>query len=466
MIKKLTLFLLLIISAHCFAQVKDSVVYEYHNSTNTWQKASLIEISYNSQCLVSSNNYYQWDTVNSQWSDVVSNTVYTYNTRGDLTEELTKVFSVSSDNLRNYSRRVYTYKNNFFEKTAVFQTWDTIQHTWISYFKRTEEYDSNGNIIKTGDESFYDGLWIPQIKKSFVYDQSNRQIATLQEQWDNYGWFGTYKTTTSYDGDYNSLQKGYTIQGNEWALFDRFIDQHTKALNQFLSNNSWIDSYKYAYEYNNNNQRIASFAKRYDMFASVWQNVVKVKDDYYADGSLKTELQQWWDVSINDWVFYLKASYTHNGCVLAKVFNANKPVDIRNKKSPVLLLLPYFNEKSKSVADKMNTENYNKYSTFTLQLSSSPKNVSLNNEAVLKIEKEKNFVIFPNPAKSFFTITTGINMNSTVLKLTDMNGKLVMQKTLGTATSQKIYLPTLPNGVYLVTLLSKENIQSAKLVIR
>lgn len=69
--------------------------------------------------------------------------------------------------------------------------------------------------------------------------------------------------------------------------------------------------------------------------------------------------------------------------------------------------------------------------------------------------------IFPNPAKDFFTVETTVGTTS--LKLTDENGRIVLQKAV--SNGQKIDISSLSQGVYVASFADGNGRASAKLVL-
>lgn len=462
----------MIYSTTCFAQVKDSIVFEYHNNISTWQNVTLNVITYNNQCLIESSTNQPWDTLTKSWATIGSRRDYTYDNAGNLIEELTSIFIESNNSFRNFSRYVYSYEIGVPQKTTLFQKWDTLGNQWLSYYRVTDIFDNNGNTIITGDENIKNGLWTPQSKRSFEYNSFNEIIATLQQQWENNDWKSTYKTKVSYDSGYKKIQRGYNFNANNWAINDRFIDQHTKAINQYFSNNKWLDSYKYTYEYNSNNKQTASTTKSYDMITDTWNNVVKTKNDYYQDGSLKSEMQQWWDVSTKSWYFNLKATYTHNGCIIANTVNAGNILRSKHKETLGeinILDLPSFPANGRQAINRivlpLSGTNVAKMQ-FDIVVSLSAKPVVVNMNSGLDLVKNSDIFISPNPSKTYFIVSPGKNLTNGILRLTDLNGRLIMQQKLSGSSSQKIILPYAQPGVYLVTITDKENNGNAKLIVQ
>ena len=73
--------------------------------------------------------------------------------------------------------------------------------------------------------------------------------------------------------------------------------------------------------------------------------------------------------------------------------------------------------------------------------------------------------IYPNPAGDFIVITQSPEMEYKKASLFDVNGKLVVTGFPLEQTQQKIKLPKLPDGVYLLKLMGKDRIYTKKLVL-
>jgi hypothetical protein len=76
------------------------------------------------------------------------------------------------------------------------------------------------------------------------------------------------------------------------------------------------------------------------------------------------------------------------------------------------------------------------------------------------------FTIYPNPAKDFFTVNVTENFNEqSVLNIYNIFGSLIKTETLN-QNQQSINISDLSNGLYLVTIKSKESTQNQKLIIQ
>ncbi|UKN02905.1 T9SS type A sorting domain-containing protein [Paracrocinitomix mangrovi] len=80
------------------------------------------------------------------------------------------------------------------------------------------------------------------------------------------------------------------------------------------------------------------------------------------------------------------------------------------------------------------------------------------------VEKDENFIIYPNPAKNFLTIS-GIDFTEKQqLIITDMSGRIVLEKLLD-VESTKIDISNLSSGNYLAIVSDGQKLLKQKLII-
>jgi hypothetical protein len=75
------------------------------------------------------------------------------------------------------------------------------------------------------------------------------------------------------------------------------------------------------------------------------------------------------------------------------------------------------------------------------------------------VENEINFSVYPNPVNEELTV----NSNAGIIKLTDLNGKVVLTKQHKSIST--VDVSTLPKGLYLIHLQTDNQITSKKIVI-
>lgn len=82
--------------------------------------------------------------------------------------------------------------------------------------------------------------------------------------------------------------------------------------------------------------------------------------------------------------------------------------------------------------------------------------------AVIETKVDNKISLYPNPATDAFQLT-GIEGTATVT-LSDLSGRLLISKEV--TTNETVSVSTLPNGVYLVTIKSKDITETEKLIIQ
>jgi protein involved in ribonucleotide reduction len=73
----------------------------------------------------------------------------------------------------------------------------------------------------------------------------------------------------------------------------------------------------------------------------------------------------------------------------------------------------------------------------------------------------------PNPARQFVTINIQNNRGPVAIQLTDLNGRVMQQRSLPATAAQTIQLPVsqLPQGIYLLKVTSTEGIMTEKIMV-
>lgn len=84
--------------------------------------------------------------------------------------------------------------------------------------------------------------------------------------------------------------------------------------------------------------------------------------------------------------------------------------------------------------------------------------------------KENTFLplkleVYPNPAASTVTIQSGEKIDNAMLRVVDVNGKLILTENIKEMTTYKINCDTWATGVYFITLSNSQNNYSSELII-
>jgi hypothetical protein len=79
-------------------------------------------------------------------------------------------------------------------------------------------------------------------------------------------------------------------------------------------------------------------------------------------------------------------------------------------------------------------------------------------------KEEVQFSVFPNPSNGSFFVSVPADLTSASIKLTDISGRLIMQREMNMPTEQ-VNTEALAKGIYILTLQSNRGTASKKLVV-
>ena len=82
----------------------------------------------------------------------------------------------------------------------------------------------------------------------------------------------------------------------------------------------------------------------------------------------------------------------------------------------------------------------------------------------IKQQEEKVVGIFPNPAGNFFHLTNIGDNGEINLSLSDMNGKLMLQRTISSSLDQ-VNISGIDQGIYPVRFVTRNKVVTSKLVV-
>lgn len=82
--------------------------------------------------------------------------------------------------------------------------------------------------------------------------------------------------------------------------------------------------------------------------------------------------------------------------------------------------------------------------------------------------KQTGFIIFPNPASDYITIIPGSksSLENATLIITDISGHVLIKQKITNPGSQKILLSSLAKGLYSISIITPEKVQTEKLIIK
>jgi hypothetical protein len=89
----------------------------------------------------------------------------------------------------------------------------------------------------------------------------------------------------------------------------------------------------------------------------------------------------------------------------------------------------------------------------------------VNSLSVSEIEENEGFRLFPNPSSSLINLEFSTTITSGSLKILDVMGRRVMQKSLNGIDKITLDMEDISNGVYLIAV-QQENTTSAKRFVK
>jgi hypothetical protein len=190
---------------------------------------------------------------------------------------------------------------------------------------------------------------------------------------------------------------------------------------------------------------------------------------YYNDGSSKSSITEWWDTT--GWSNGYRLRNTHNGCISSAIVKQPETDDqkFQNLKDN---FSAFAGKGSKMVFDFIFPKkpgalsNINNASRVFLSFSKN-KSASSGTTDHVVIKNTNPFTIAPNPAKHYFMVLLKQEIqNTAALKITDMTGKVVLQKMLTGSNSEKIDISEIQKGLYIVTIVSNKSIFNKKLIVQ
>ncbi len=86
----------------------------------------------------------------------------------------------------------------------------------------------------------------------------------------------------------------------------------------------------------------------------------------------------------------------------------------------------------------------------------------------INTDRQTGFSIFPNPASDYITIIPGskTSLEHATLLITDVAGQVMIKQKITNTGSQKIPLSSFAKGLYTISIITPENVQAEKLIVK
>ncbi|MBU2652222.1 MAG: T9SS type A sorting domain-containing protein [Bacteroidetes bacterium] len=262
-----------------------------------------------------------WDQNESIW-EIEYKFTYTYDiSNNNLIEEL-KEWYYSTNNVVNFSKRVYIYNGDNILVEDVLLAWDTsywennykrtyfydannnlveerhftwsMQSEWRNLKKFINAYDINNNLIQTTNTYWNGSTWVNDEKHTYLNDGNNNLIESVRQDWDGSDWVNYWKLTYLYDENNNPVEiwrKSWN--GSEWVNAVRYLstfDQNNNmimSLTQTWDGSGWFDEHRYLYTFDNKNNQVKMLSQTWFDYKgeAYWLNQDKSTFYYLPAGS-------------------------------------------------------------------------------------------------------------------------------------------------------------------------------------
>lgn len=445
------------------AQTQDTAIYQYQPPGNPdWINSSMDIYHYNSNCQYNNVERYSWNSTTNSW-DIGTNSIYTYTSAGVLVRILDQVWNSTTNTWQNQDQTNYSTQGAVETRTTL--VWNTTDNQWHKLVRDMDSLDNYGNVVAR--ETFFasNDEWFPSFKLNNIYN-GEQQTGDISFQFQNGTWFANNKHRFNYSNNDLSIDvKGFyrISEQDPWIAFGRDIKNlnagtklESSHLQQALSNNEWINQYRDSFTYTNTNQPYKAYHQYWDAFTGTgWIKLTIDEQDYYKDGSLHYVYNlPWGDNVVGNYGY--KATYTHHACILHIAAVPEKQSNSISQKlagnSYIFDGLPLHDANGKNIVS---------HYMLTTSKATSMASLSVASNAVAA-----TFAISPNPAKNYFNITiNNTGSASSTVRVSDIAGKIVLQKQVQGNGIKTIDLPALQKGIYIVTLISGKQINSQKLVV-
>lgn len=365
-----------------------------------------------------------WNETSSQWIND-SKTEYTYDTKGNLTQDIDYTWNVNSNQWVNDWKIEFIYDANGYLTQDI--EYGFSEGQWVMLYNTEYTYDTNGNLIQDILYEMMDTQW-EFVKGEYSYDTNGNLILFNGYGWDGNEWYIIYKVEYNYD-----------IKGNLTQYIDYWWDYDTGILT--------YDS-KTEYTYDTNGKLRYCIDYFYSCPLANWMNDWKTMYYYDTNGNLTQYIDYHWqglDQWVNDWKagFSYKNTYSFSDLILPFYYN-----NIETK--------IFFNHMMTNGIGYIWDGDLNEWSI------ANNFNFSYSEQNILSVSEiiEEQLKIYPNPVSNILTIKSEINPIDKV-EIYSVLGKKI--KTID-SDFENINTGDLSKGIYLLRIYTEKGIKVNKLI--
>lgn len=248
----------------------------------------------------------------------VSKTFYAYNTNGDSTQILYKVYNDTTKEFVNSFLDQFEYDGNFNVTRDLTWVWDKSSTSFKEQSQTMYMYNSSNLETERYSQYMISGTWTNNVRTTTAYDSQNRETEVISQKGNMSGWANNDRTSYTYSqGVFPTLELYQTWNGAQWVDEERYMytlnsDNNIDTETYQLSNNGlWADSAKYTYTYDSS-KRITQILEQFPKTGN-WVDSTRTTITYYSATDMhdfSSILIEAWNGSA--WVKQSQTVYTYN----------------------------------------------------------------------------------------------------------------------------------------------------------
>lgn len=476
--------LLTFFSGTAFSQATDTAVLDLYIDGG-WVHNTRNISTYDGACSLASVQSQVWDAGAQEW---VNQFLTTYTP----VSVITKSWDSGTQAWVNFTKTTKSYSDDGLKLATIGENWDAGSLVWVSNYRILTAFNAAGFGTAEEINLFINNQWEKITKTSIDYDLKNRPLVIVSRVWMNNQWTNSSRRVISYSYSTKGESIGYYWSDFEqrWIKSDRSYNEYIpgtsfslKSLGQSYLGETWQNNSRQANEYSPELKFEASKLEIWDAGLSAWVKIVRTNQQYFSNGQPSENLVQTWDNGTGTWVNNVRYTQTGYNCpveVMMLQVAPNGKTDMpvirkgrmmeafRGQQQAINMFCfnPAQSSNEEMVFDvnipaKGSTGAYN----FKLIHAFTPqKAIAAVPSTAEEIKQSKQLfaVIGPNPARHYVNIN--VNSSNAVVSIHDMSGRLVLQQKLQQGL-QKINLPAMQKGIYMVTITGGREIIREKLFI-
>lgn len=347
------------------------------------------------------------------------------------------------------------------QEVVLTQVWDDSQRSWEDWTRTTTECNDVGQLTFSLTEKKLDGAFVKVIQKIFSFDPEGRLLTQVDQRWDQQkgSWENLYKEVRKYAHQFGEEQS---------TLSERII------MGPDASRQGWEVTEKYSCFQFVVGDGVQHFSRRHVMIDGtlvlVDQLVTRITDSGREEVLMEGTVGDWTPVSKKlTETDGAKSSLSHYS--FSNLTNSWEEMTVENR---------FFNERgdlSQRESEKILVSySYDEEGRIQAVFHSNPlqENAPISKEIytyedqlALSYEPARfDMVLYPNPARQAFQLKLSQTIpGNSVLKIMDLQGRLIEQTTFNAASNTAVFGDDLSAGTYLVQLISAQGVKTSRLVV-